>query len=204
MTATSVHVAVIADIAHAMVENDLVKRVNLAIKAENPPPPVSIIPSPILNHLHTPEGRIELQKQLNRDNTAVVIAMIGIESSSSYQQDIHKLLDIWSISRRPVLLLSGSPPSTRKTVDSWQGWQELATRLKQDIDTLKQAVIINDGHLLSQGGEKALEQIKKSITVAKALVPILSAPLPAIPSGTVSHPTIEAMSPSRIPTPSLA
>ena len=185
-------VAVIADISNATVEEPFVRQVQRAI-ANDASLSVTITAKPLLNRLHTENSEAELREQLN-SNTNVVVAMIGIPSSSHYERDIHQLLTAWSGSKKPVLLIAScDTQNTQKAVDNWQGWELLAKQLHQPIETLKKTVIVNDEYLVAQGGEKALAEITKCLKVAESLKPMLTPPQPLTPSIHVQLPEIEGM-----------
>jgi len=186
-------IGIITDPPNAMIEGAFESQLLRAISAENPPPPVTISATPILSGLHTTPGESELRDQLNSD-FVVVVAMLGVPSSSYYEKDIHQLLSAWSSAKKPVLLIaSNDPRATRKAVDNWQGWEPLAKQMHQPVDVIKQAVIVNDEYLIAQSGKKALAQIRNSINVATSMKDILLQPQPTTPPITVKNPSIDGL-----------
>lgn len=170
------------------------------------------IEAPLKSHLRRaiasdPTANIIIPEteQLNRDHKVdqlncghkVVVALLGVPSASNYEQVIGQFLTTWSNHPNPkrpaVLIATSDPRATQKAVDNWQGWELAAKRLQQPVEELKRAIIVNDEYLVSQGGEKALAQIKNSVTVAESLKSILAPIQPATPSGMLRKPSIEGM-----------
>ncbi|MBY0407100.1 MAG: hypothetical protein K2Q01_05360, partial [Rickettsiales bacterium] len=112
-------------------------------------------------------------------------------SASHYEQDIHRLLTVWSDAQPALLIASADPTATRKAVDSWSGWKELSQSTGQTAEELKKSVMVNDEYILAQSGEKALAQIKNSVTVGKSLK--RAAPEKREPSVTVNQPQMTEM-----------
>lgn len=173
-TAEPAHIGIVADTANAMIEGPFESHLLRAIRAEaSPARALRVSAAPLMNPLHTPQGGRELREQLNRD-FLLVVAMLGIPDASDYEQVIHQLLGAWSDAKKPVLLIAGdNPGATRAALDSWQGWELLAMRLQHPAETVRQAVIVNEEHLIAQSGEKALAQIRHGVRLAESLQPVL-------------------------------
>ncbi len=187
-----VRISAIADIANGMIEQAFISQVMRAAQSA-PMPAITLSDGPILEHLNTQKGEAALREQLNKD-VSVVVALVGIPSSSSYEGDIHQLLATWSTSKKPVLLIASCDKrATARAINSWQGWEHLARRLNQPVETLKQAIVVNEDYIVAGGGEKALAEIQKSITVAQSLKAVLSPPQSPAPSISVQLPKIEGM-----------
>ena len=185
---------IIADAANSTVEEPFEANLRRASPAPNRPK-LDIAFNPLLATHHCPDVCQHLTASLNTGHD-IALVMLGVPNTTDYAKHIHNLLDAWADAKKPQLLFaSPAPELTLQAVDSWPGWEKLASRVQLPVETLKKAVRVNEKYLVSQSSEDALTQILEAHEAGKDVRAVLAS-RPGLPVMRVQRPTIEGMIPT--------